>query len=168
MHPFRYVKPEQVDDACLILERDEAGRPLAGGMSLLPMMKLRFAQPAHLIDINRIAELRGVCEDGAEVVIGAMTVVFVRAAGRWCSAAGTTATGFGAGFFGDAFAGAAFFATAFFGVAFFAVGFFAAGFAAAFFGAAGFAAAFFTAAFVAAVFFAVDFAAIVCSSPESK
>jgi carbon-monoxide dehydrogenase medium subunit len=38
------------------------------------MMKLRFAQPAHLIDINRIAELRGICEDGADVVIGAMTV----------------------------------------------------------------------------------------------
>jgi carbon-monoxide dehydrogenase medium subunit len=46
---------------------------LAGGHSLLPMMKLRFAQPAHLIDLNRIPELRGICEDGAEVVIGAMT-----------------------------------------------------------------------------------------------
>jgi aerobic carbon-monoxide dehydrogenase medium subunit len=45
---------------------------LAGGHSLLPMMKLRFAQPAHLIDINRIDELRGICEDGADVVIGAM------------------------------------------------------------------------------------------------
>jgi carbon-monoxide dehydrogenase medium subunit len=47
---------------------------LAGGHSLLPMMKLRFAQPAHLIDINRIPELRGIREDGADVVIGAMTV----------------------------------------------------------------------------------------------
>jgi carbon-monoxide dehydrogenase medium subunit len=47
---------------------------LAGGHSLLPMMKLRFAQPAHLIDINRIPELRGIREDGNDVVIGAMTV----------------------------------------------------------------------------------------------
>jgi carbon-monoxide dehydrogenase medium subunit len=46
---------------------------LAGGHSLLPMMKLRFAQPAHLIDLNRIPELRGICEDGGDVVIGAMT-----------------------------------------------------------------------------------------------
>jgi carbon-monoxide dehydrogenase medium subunit len=36
-------------------------------------MKLRFAQPAHLIDINRIPELRGICEDGGDVIIGAMT-----------------------------------------------------------------------------------------------
>jgi carbon-monoxide dehydrogenase medium subunit len=47
---------------------------LAGGHSLLPMMKLRFALPAHLIDIHRIPELRGICEDGDEIVIGAMTV----------------------------------------------------------------------------------------------
>jgi aerobic carbon-monoxide dehydrogenase medium subunit len=46
---------------------------LAGGHSLLPMMKLRFAQPAHLIDINRIPELRGIRESGTTVVIGAMT-----------------------------------------------------------------------------------------------
>jgi carbon-monoxide dehydrogenase medium subunit len=38
------------------------------------MMKLRFAQPAHLIDLNRIPELRGICEDGNDIVIGAMTV----------------------------------------------------------------------------------------------
>jgi len=47
---------------------------LGGGHSLLPMMKLRFAQPAHLIDLNRIDALRGVREEGATVVIGAMTV----------------------------------------------------------------------------------------------
>jgi carbon-monoxide dehydrogenase medium subunit len=47
---------------------------LAGGHSLLPMMKLRFAEPAHLIDINRIPELRGIREEGNTVVIGAMTV----------------------------------------------------------------------------------------------
>jgi carbon-monoxide dehydrogenase medium subunit len=47
---------------------------LAGGHSLLPMMKLRFAQPAHLIDLNRIDSLRGIREEGATIVIGAMTV----------------------------------------------------------------------------------------------
>jgi len=45
---------------------------LAGGHSLLPMMKLRFAQPAHLIDIHRIAELRGIRQEGQTIVIGAM------------------------------------------------------------------------------------------------
>ena len=46
---------------------------LAGGHSLLPMMRLRFAVPSHLSDLNRIAELRGIPEDGDTVVIGAMS-----------------------------------------------------------------------------------------------
>jgi carbon-monoxide dehydrogenase medium subunit len=46
---------------------------LAGGHSLLPMMKLRFAQPAHLVDLSRIADLRGIREEGASLSIGAMT-----------------------------------------------------------------------------------------------
>jgi carbon-monoxide dehydrogenase medium subunit len=51
---------------------DEA-KLLAGGHSLLPMMKLRFAQPAHLIDLNLIPDLRGIREEAGNVVIGAMT-----------------------------------------------------------------------------------------------
>jgi carbon-monoxide dehydrogenase medium subunit len=47
---------------------------LAGGHSLLPMMKLRFAQPSALIDLNRIPSLRGIREEGDTIVIGAMTV----------------------------------------------------------------------------------------------
>ena len=50
------------------------GRLLAGGHSLLPMMKLRFAQPSHLIDLNRIKALRGIREEGGLIRIGAMTV----------------------------------------------------------------------------------------------
>ena len=46
---------------------------LAGGHSLLPMMKMRFAQPAHLIDLGKIPELRGVREEGGTIRIGAMT-----------------------------------------------------------------------------------------------
>ncbi len=72
---FDYHAPTSLREAIGLLgSLGSEAKILAGGHSLLPMMKLRFAQPAHLIDINRIAELRGVCEDGAEVVIGAMTV----------------------------------------------------------------------------------------------
>jgi len=72
---FDYHAPHTVGEAIGLLgSLGSDAKLLAGGHSLLPMMKLRFAQPAHLIDLNRIPELRGICEDGNEVVIGAMTV----------------------------------------------------------------------------------------------
>ncbi len=72
--PFDYHAPKTLPEAIALLSSlGSEAKILAGGHSLLPMMKLRFAQPAHLVDINKIAELRGICEDGAEVVIGAMT-----------------------------------------------------------------------------------------------
>lgn len=71
---FDYHAPKSVGEALALLGSLPDAKLLAGGHSLLPMMKLRFAQPAHLIDINRIPELRGICEQGANVVIGAMTV----------------------------------------------------------------------------------------------
>jgi aerobic carbon-monoxide dehydrogenase medium subunit len=72
---FDYHAPRTVGEAITLLASlGQDAKLLAGGHSLLPMMKLRFAQPAHLIDINRIPELRGICEDGNDVVIGAMTV----------------------------------------------------------------------------------------------
>jgi carbon-monoxide dehydrogenase medium subunit len=72
---FDYHAPKTVGEALSLLGTlGSDAKLLAGGHSLLPMMKLRFAQPAHLIDLNRIPELRGICEDGNEVVIGAMTV----------------------------------------------------------------------------------------------
>jgi len=71
---FEYHAPTSVADAISLLGRfgDEA-KLLAGGHSLLPMMKLRFASPAHLIDLGRIPDLRGIAQVGEEVHIGAMT-----------------------------------------------------------------------------------------------
>jgi carbon-monoxide dehydrogenase medium subunit len=72
---FDYHAPRSVPDAIALLGRfGGEAKLLAGGHSLLPMMKLRFAQPAHLIDLNRIDALRGIREEGGTVVIGAMTV----------------------------------------------------------------------------------------------
>lgn len=71
---FEYHAPKTVGEAIALLgQHGSEAKLLAGGHSLLPMMKLRFAEPGHLIDINRIPELRGIREDGATVVIGAMT-----------------------------------------------------------------------------------------------
>ena len=71
---FDYHAPKTVGEAIALLgSLGSEAKLLAGGHSLLPMMKLRFASPAHLIDINRIPELRGIREDGDSVVIGAMT-----------------------------------------------------------------------------------------------
>jgi carbon-monoxide dehydrogenase medium subunit len=72
---FDYHAPKTVGEAIALLgSLGSDAKLLAGGHSLLPMMKLRFAQPAHLIDINRIPELRGIREEGGNIVIGAMTV----------------------------------------------------------------------------------------------
>jgi len=72
--PFEYHSPQSLGDAVAMLQQygDEA-KLLAGGHSLLPMMKLRFAMPSHLIDLNRIPDLAGVSESGNEIRIGAMT-----------------------------------------------------------------------------------------------
>lgn len=71
---FEYHAPKSVPDALTLLSKygDEA-KLLAGGHSLLPMMKLRFAEPAHLIDLGKIAELKGINQVGNEIHIGAMT-----------------------------------------------------------------------------------------------
>ena len=72
---FDYHAPNSVAEAIKLLgDLGPDAKLLAGGHSLLPMMKLRFAQPAHLIDLNRITALRGIREEGSTVCIGAMTV----------------------------------------------------------------------------------------------
>lgn len=72
---FDYHAPRTVADAIALLgQYGGDAKLLAGGHSLLPMMKLRFAQPAHLIDLNRIESMRGIREEGDTLVIGAMTV----------------------------------------------------------------------------------------------
>ncbi len=71
---FTYHRPASLAEALAVLKThgDEA-RPLAGGHSLIPMMKLRMASPEHLIDLAGIAELKGIKEEGGEIVIGATT-----------------------------------------------------------------------------------------------
>ena len=72
--PFSYHRPATVADAVKLLSTlgDEA-RALAGGHSLVPMMKLRLASPEHLVDLHGIAGLKGIRRDGSKIVIGAMT-----------------------------------------------------------------------------------------------
>jgi carbon-monoxide dehydrogenase medium subunit len=72
--PFDYHRPATVAAAIgLLAGFGEEGRVLAGGHSLVPLMKLRLAQPANLIDLAGIAELRGIRRDGSTILIGAMT-----------------------------------------------------------------------------------------------
>ena len=75
MYPseFEYFAPQTVDEAIALLGRygDEA-KVLAGGQSLVPMMKLRIASPRYLIDINRIPGLADLRRDGDRLVIGAL------------------------------------------------------------------------------------------------
>jgi aerobic carbon-monoxide dehydrogenase medium subunit len=72
--PFSYHRPATVADAVKLLSTlgDEA-RPLAGGHSLVPMMKLRLATPEHLVDLHGIDSLKGVRREGNKILIGAMT-----------------------------------------------------------------------------------------------
>jgi carbon-monoxide dehydrogenase medium subunit len=69
---FEYHCPKTLDEALVLLAAPDA-KVLAGGHSLLPMMKLRFAEPARLVDLNRIAELKGMGEEERAIRIGAMT-----------------------------------------------------------------------------------------------
>ena len=70
---FAYHRPTSVKDAVgLLAKLGDEGRALAGGHSLIPMMKLRLATPANLVDLGGIAELKGARADGNDIVIGAM------------------------------------------------------------------------------------------------
>src|SRR3979411_2431820 len=72
--PFSYHRPTTLADAVKLLSTlgDEA-RPLAGGHSLVPMMKLRLATPPHTVDLHGIEGLKGIRREGNRIVIGAMT-----------------------------------------------------------------------------------------------
>jgi aerobic carbon-monoxide dehydrogenase medium subunit len=72
--PFDYVRPTSVDEAVRALESaGEDGKVLAGGQSLIPILRLRLSAPEIVVDLGDIAELRGVRDDGDAIVIGAMT-----------------------------------------------------------------------------------------------
>lgn len=71
---FDYHAPSTLDEAIALLgQHGDDSKLFAGGHSLLPMMKLRFAEPTHLIDLNKIDELKGIGEQGGVIRVGAMT-----------------------------------------------------------------------------------------------
>jgi aerobic carbon-monoxide dehydrogenase medium subunit len=72
--PFDYQAPFTIDEAIrLLADGGEDAKVLAGGQSLLPVLRLRMATPALVVDLGQIGELRGVRDDGSSIVIGAMT-----------------------------------------------------------------------------------------------
>lgn len=75
MYPpkFDYYRAATLDEALSLLQTHDGAKVLAGGHSLLPAMKLRLADPGTLIDIGRIAELKGICQDNGTASIGALT-----------------------------------------------------------------------------------------------
>jgi carbon-monoxide dehydrogenase medium subunit len=71
---FDYVRPTSVDDAVSALgAAGEDGKILAGGQSLIPVLRLRLAYPTTIVDVGRVADMQGVSDDGDAIVIGAMT-----------------------------------------------------------------------------------------------
>ena len=73
MYDFNYQAPKTLAEALAAILSAEDGKLLAGGMTLIPTLKQRLAQPSDLIDLSRIPELKGIRRDGGSVVIGAMT-----------------------------------------------------------------------------------------------
>jgi aerobic carbon-monoxide dehydrogenase medium subunit len=74
---FDYVAPSSVDDAVAALANaGEDAKVIAGGQSLMPVLRLRLAAPTLIVDLGRIDELRGVRDDGDALVIGAMTTYY--------------------------------------------------------------------------------------------
>jgi CO/xanthine dehydrogenase FAD-binding subunit len=71
--PFEYVRPDSLARACELLAGDEDARVIAGGQTLVPMLAMRLARPAKLIDILRLPELAGIREEAGSVVVGATT-----------------------------------------------------------------------------------------------
>src|ERR1700737_3442150 len=72
--PFAYHRPRSLDETLgLLAQLGEDARVVAGGHSLIPMMKLRLARPEHLVDLQDLEELRGIRTEPDAVIIGAMT-----------------------------------------------------------------------------------------------
>jgi carbon-monoxide dehydrogenase medium subunit len=78
MYPskFDYHRPASVQEAVQLLQQNPDAKVLAGGHSLIPVMKLRLAAPAALIDIGRIADLKGIQRSNSSLRIGAMTTYY--------------------------------------------------------------------------------------------
>jgi carbon-monoxide dehydrogenase medium subunit len=70
---FEYFSPASVDEAVALLREHSDAKVLAGGQSLMPVLRLRLAAPETIVDLAKIGELQGVRDDGDAIVIGAMT-----------------------------------------------------------------------------------------------
>jgi carbon-monoxide dehydrogenase medium subunit len=73
MYSFAYVKPGSLKEVSAFLQANPEARPLAGGMTLIPTLKARLAQPSHLVDIGGLKELAGIEVKGTTLSIGAGT-----------------------------------------------------------------------------------------------
>lgn len=73
MYTFTYHRPTTVRQAVNLLTKDSEAKLLAGGHSIIPVMKLRLAKPSALVDLNKIEGLTGIELKGRSVVVGAMT-----------------------------------------------------------------------------------------------
>src|SRR4029079_9487314 len=71
--PFEYIRPRSLAEACALLAGDEDARVIAGGQTLVPMLAMRLARPAKLIDILRLPGLAGIREENGAVIVGATT-----------------------------------------------------------------------------------------------
>jgi carbon-monoxide dehydrogenase medium subunit len=96
---FEYKRPESVEEAIGLLTENGDTRVLAGGHSLLPMMKLRLDEPAALVDIGRLPGLDGISEEGGDISIGALathaSVAVSELVREKCRVLATTAEGIG-------------------------------------------------------------------------
>jgi carbon-monoxide dehydrogenase medium subunit len=73
MYAFDYYRPKTLKEAAALLRRHKEARLLAGGQSLIPVLKLRLARPPALVDLGAIEALRGIRLEGAWLTLGAMT-----------------------------------------------------------------------------------------------
>ena len=71
--PFEYIRPNSLAEACELLANDEDARAIAGGQTLVPMLAMRLARPAKLVDIMRLPELAGIRPEAGALVVGATT-----------------------------------------------------------------------------------------------
>ena len=70
MYDFNYHRPKSLDDALSALTSASDGKLMSGGMTLLPTLKLRLANPSDVVDLGAIPDLKGISEQGATIVIG--------------------------------------------------------------------------------------------------
>lgn len=73
MYDFEYARPKTLLEAVRLLEQHPEAKPISGGQTLIPTLKQRLNQPAMLVDMQDVAEMRGISVDGRQVGVGAFT-----------------------------------------------------------------------------------------------